>query len=147
MLGLDSANGEEQVNKKKKELVLEIGAAGGSLSVWSVTAKDGARSFFVVRDESTLKDFLDKEDGSGITYYSKTGRLNSFTAALVVLDRYPWHRLYPSFVHQDFIDIVYAAVMSRGGEEEANRWRRILERSKNRVMHDNSSSSCLEKKR
>ena len=135
------------MNEEKKELVLEIGAAGGSLSVWSETDKDGAQFFFVVQDESILKDFLDKEDGSDLIYNSKTGRLNSFAAALNVLDRYPWHRLYPSFVHPGFIDPVCAAVMSRGGEKEASRWRRILQRSKNRIKHDNASCFCSEKKR
>lgn len=40
-------NGDEQ------ELVLKIGAAGGSLSVWSVNAKDGTRSFLVKHPTST----------------------------------------------------------------------------------------------
>jgi len=121
------------MNKNKKELVLEIGAAGGSLSVWLVKAKDGTRSFLVGQDESILKDFLDKEDASGLIYNSKTGQLSSFTAALDVLDRYPWHRLNPRFVHQDFIKPVFTAIMSRGGEKEVNRWRSILERSKNKA--------------
>jgi len=117
-------NGDEQ------ELVLEIGSAGGSLSVWSVNAKDGTRSFLVKRDESTLMDFLDKEDASNFTYDSMTGQLRSFDAALDVLGHYPWQRLYPIFVHRDFIDPVLKAVENRGGEEEANRWRQKLVRSK-----------------
>jgi hypothetical protein len=117
-------------NGDKQELVLKVGAAGGSLSVWSVNAKDGTRSFVVITDESTLKDFLDKEDASGITFKSKTALLRSFADALDVLGRYPWHRLYPLFVHRDFIDPVLKAVVNLGGEEEANRWRFKLERSK-----------------
>ena len=34
-------------NEDKQELVHKIEAAGGSLSVWSVDAKDGTRSFLV----------------------------------------------------------------------------------------------------
>ena len=117
-------NGDEQ------ELVLKIGAAGGSLSVWSVNAKDGTRSFLVKQDETTLKELMTKEDAAGITFKNKTGSLHSFADALTVLERYPWHLLYPMFVHQDFIDPVLTAVMNLGGEKEVNRWRRKLERSK-----------------
>jgi len=114
-------------NGNEQELVLKIGAAGGSLSVWSVNAKDGTRSFLVKQDESTLMDFLNKEDASNFTYNCETAQLCSFDDALAVLGRYPWHRLYPLFVHQDFIDPVLKAVVNLGGEEEANRWRRKLE--------------------
>jgi hypothetical protein len=112
----------------EQELIVKIGAAGGSLSVWSVSAKDGTRSFLVKQDESTLKEFMTKEDTAGITFKNKTGPLLTFANALAVLGRYPWHLLYPVFVHQDFIDPVLTAVMNLGGEKEVNRWRRKLER-------------------
>ena len=114
-------------DEEEQELILQIGAAGGLLSVWSVNAEDGTRSFLVKRDESTLMDFMDKEDASNFNYCSETGQFRSFDDALGVLDRYPWHRLYPLFVHRDFIDLVLKAVENRGGETEANRWRRKLE--------------------
>jgi len=117
-------------NGDGQELVLKIGAAGGSLSVWSVNAKDGTRSFLVKQDETTLKELMTKEDASGISFKSKSGSLQSFTDALAVLGCYPWHLLYPLFVHQDFIDPVLAAVLNLGGEKESNRWRCKLERSK-----------------
>jgi hypothetical protein len=121
-------------NGNNQELVLKVGAAGGSLSVWSVNAKDDTRSFVVITDESTLKDFLDKKDAAGINFKSKTALLSSFDDALNVLDRYPWHRLYPLFVHQDFIDLVLKAVVKRGGEEEVDRWQHKLGRSKTEVI-------------
>jgi hypothetical protein len=73
---------------------------------------------------------MTKEEASGITFKSKTGPLRSFADALTVLGRYPWHLLYPMFVHQDFMDTVLTAVLNLGGEKESNRWRRKLERSK-----------------
>lgn len=117
-------NGDEQ------ELVLKIRAAGGSLSVWSVNAKDGTRSFLVKQDETTLKELMDEEDANGLSFKSETGPLHSFADALIALGRYPWHLLYPVFVHQDFIDPVLTAVVNLGGEKELNRCRRKLERSK-----------------
>jgi hypothetical protein len=113
--------GEEQ------KLILKVGAAGGSLSVWSVNTKDGTPSFVVKTDESTLKEFMDEEDTNGLSFKSKTGSLHSFTDALIVLERYPWHLFSPLFVHQDFIDPVLTAVLNLGGEKESRRWRRKLE--------------------
>jgi len=114
------------MKKNKQELILKVGAAGGSISVWSVSAKDGTRSFVVKTDESTLKELMDKEDANGLSFKSKTGPLHSFADALAVLGRYPWHRLTPVFVHQDFIDPILTAVMNLGGEKEVTRWRRRL---------------------
>ena len=82
------------MKKNKQELILKVGAAGGSISVWSVSAKDGTRSFVVKTDESTLKELMTKEDAAGITFKSKTRPLRSFADALTVLGRYPWHLLF-----------------------------------------------------
>ena len=119
------------MNKRdKQELVLKVGAAGGSLSIWSMNAEDGTRSFLVKQDETTLKELMTKEDASGISFKSKTGSLQTCADALVILGRYPWHLLYPLFVHQDFIKPVLKAVMNLGGEKEVNRWRSKLKRSR-----------------
>lgn len=120
------------MKKRTQELVLEVGAAGGSLSIWLVTAKDGTRAFLVKRNESALRQFMDKEDAKGIRFNSTTGQLHSFTDALIALGRYPWHLLYPVFVHQDFIDPVLKAVMNLGGKKEVARWKRQLEFMKRR---------------
>jgi len=114
------------MKKNKQELLLKVGAAGGTISVWSVSAKDSTRSFVVKTDESTLKELMTEEEAAGIAFKSKTGSLNSFADALTVLGRYPWHLLYPMFVHQDFMDPVLTSVMNLGGEKLANRWQRKL---------------------
>ena len=114
------------MEKNRQELILKVGAMGGSINVWSVNANDGTRSFVVKTDESTLKEFMDAEDAEGISVESETERLHSFADALIALGDYPWHELYPMFVHQDFIDPVLTAVMNLGGEKLANRWQRKL---------------------
>jgi hypothetical protein len=114
------------MKRNKQELILKVGAAGGTISVWSISAKDSTRSFMVKTDESTLKELMTEEEAAGIAFKSKTGALGSFADALAVLGRYPWHLLYPMFVHQDFIDPVLTAVMNLGGEKLANRWQRKL---------------------
>jgi hypothetical protein len=115
-----------KMKHNKQELILKLGAMGGSISVWSVNAKDGTRSFVVKTNESTLKEFMDEEDAEGIGFESETERLHSFADALIALGDYPWHELYPMFVHQDFVDPVLAAVKELGGEKVVTRWRRKL---------------------
>jgi hypothetical protein len=118
------------MKKNEQELILKVGAAGGSLSVWSVNAEDGTRSFVVKQNETVLKGFMDEEDANGLSFKSETVPLLSFADALIALGHYPWYRLSPRFVHQDFIDPVLTAVMNLGGEEELDRWRDRIERSK-----------------
>ena len=114
------------MKKTKLELILEVGAAGGSLSVWSSTNKEGNRSFLVKRDESPLKALMEEKDAKGIKFTSTSGQLQSFADALIFLGQYPWHRLYPMFVHHDFIDPVLAAVMTLGGQKELDRWKQRI---------------------
>ena len=114
------------MEKNRQELILKVGAMGGSINVWSVNANDGTRSFVVKTDESTLKEFMDAEDAEGISVESETERLHSFADALIALGDYPWHELYPMFVHQDFMDPVLAALKELGGEKVVTRWRRKL---------------------
>jgi hypothetical protein len=120
------------MKKNKQELILKVGAAGGSISVWSVNAKDGTQFFVVTTDESTLKEFMNEEDANGLSFKSKTEPLHSFADALTALGKYPWHLLYPMFVHQDFKDVIFTAVMDLGGEKELSRWQRKLEFVKRR---------------
>ncbi len=117
-------------NGDEHELILKVGAMGGSLSFWSVNAKDGTRSFVVKTDESTLQAFMDAEDADGLGFKSETEPLHSFAEALAALGRDPWHLFSPLFVHRDFIDPVLTAVKNLGGKEEVKRWRRKLEGSK-----------------
>ena len=125
-LGEIKEEGHKKMKKNKQELILKVGAAGGSLSLWSVSAKDGTRSFVVKTDESTLKGLMTEEDAEGIAFKSKTAPLHSFADAMIALGHYSWHLLYPMFVHQDFREPVLKAVMNLGGEKLANRWQQKL---------------------
>ena len=118
------------MKKNEPELILKIGGAGGSLTVWLLNAKDGTRSFVVKVNETILEGIMEEEDANGLSFKSETEPLLSFADALVALRHYPWHQLSPRFVHQDFREPVLAAVMKLGGEEEVDRWRDRIERSK-----------------
>lgn len=113
--------------KKKQELILQIGGAGGSISVWSVSGTDGTISFAVGTDESTLKELMDEKDAEGLNFKSKIRLFHSFADALIDLEKYPWYKLSPMFVHQDFIDPILTAIMPLADERDIDRWKYKME--------------------
>jgi len=133
------------MKKNEPELILKVGAAGGSISLWSINSKDGARTFVVTTDESSLKELMTEEDVAGINFESRTALLPSFANALAALGKYPWHRLLPMFVHKDFMDPILTEVMKLGGANEVSRWRRKLEFIRRATRYDQKSAIDIER--
>jgi hypothetical protein len=113
------------MKKNKLELILEVGAAGGTISLWSINTKDSAPSFIITTDESTLREFMDDDDAKGISFKRKSALLHSFSDALVALEKYPWYNLKLLFVHQDYIDPILAAAKKLGAKQKDNFMRRL----------------------
>ncbi len=123
----DDAPGPDRV--EAPEVVREVGGEGGSLTIVGARTADGWR-FRMVRDETTLRALLSKEDRVGLEFWHQTDWVDSFEAALGLLDQYPWHRLYALQVHPDFRPEVWAAVeercrKDRRGEWGRDRWSRL----------------------
>jgi hypothetical protein len=121
-------------SKSKIETILEIGAEGGSLTLFGRKVPNGSWQFCMERNESILKDLLSEEDLEGMTddeFYKKTGWVASFSQALDLLSRYPWHKLYPLKMHPEFRDVVLAEVEKRGGRQCSEDWIQILQMKNN----------------
>ena len=52
----------------QRETILEIGAEGGSLTVFRQRTTKGDWSFTVVRNEETLRGMLSEEDAKGLNF-------------------------------------------------------------------------------
>ena len=76
----------------KSEVILEVGAEGGAITLYGVRDLDGWRYSTSVLDQtpSLLPDEFDEPE---IRKDSEV--VNSWEAALRLIDRYPWHRLSP----------------------------------------------------
>ena len=116
----------------KNEVILRVGTAGGSLTLVGTEAAHGWR-FMMIRDESTLRDLLSEEDCVGLEFQSQSSWVDSWEAALALLDKYPWHLLYPLRVHPHFVTQIWAAVQERLRNDppseqrgELERWRTLL---------------------
>ena len=116
------------------EIVLEIGAEGGSLTILRERIAEGGWQFRVKLNETTLYDMLSEEDRRGMRVedFARTEYAHTFQEALSRVDRYQWFRLCPLDVHPEFLDAVLAEVEKRGGPDEVARWREQL---KSMAMH------------
>jgi hypothetical protein len=109
------------------QIIVDIGAEGGSLTVFGQKNAAGEWKFGEKRDETTLYDSEEDPDGTDFKhFYETTGCILTFGEAIARLDRYRWFRLYPLEVHPEFLDAVLLEVRMRGGEVEEARWRETL---------------------
>jgi len=112
-----------------REIVLEVGSEGGSLTLLRERNADEDWRFRIERNEIELYDLLSKEDrGRTEDYFARTGYVQSFQEALSLLDRYLWFRLYPVQVHSEFLEAVLLEVRKRGGRTAETHWRERLTR-------------------
>jgi hypothetical protein len=106
-----------------RETILEVGAEGGSITLLRENSEDGNGRY----RGSTNETFFDDDDLDGeVLPQSEPQYADSFHAAVVLLDRYPWHRLHPLKVHSDYYAQVLKEVVKRGGLSEETRWRELL---------------------
>jgi hypothetical protein len=111
-----------------QEIILKIGADGGDLTLYGDRTAKGWLFSLSVYDCSPL--MLD-EGGPAIQHTSSC--VTSWADAIVLLDKYPWAKLYPLAVHADFRKQVWSEVKSRlchdGGDQDAlDKWRRVCEK-------------------
>ena len=109
-----------------REIVLEVGAEGGSITLLRERRADENWQFQMKTDETALYDALSEEDRNGMDFVAQTGYVHSFNEALALLDRYQWFSLCPLKVHPELLDAVLLKVRKRGGPTEEARWREEL---------------------
>ena len=102
----------------QSEIIVKVGAEGGNLTLYGVRTGNGWIFSRNVIDQSLLL----LTDGPEIRHTSET--VDSWPEALKLLDEYPWHRLSPREVHQEFRQAVFDGVVERfqrEGEQSPSR--------------------------
>lgn len=92
-----------------RELILSIGAEGGGLRLTGERTQSGWRFFFEASDWSAER--LTEDHSGPVARVEKTA--DSWDGALELISRYPWHRLYPEFVHPEFCERVWIVARAR----------------------------------
>ena len=122
-------------DKKQCEIILEVGAEGGRVTLFGLRTEKGWIFSREVIDQTP--EFIDE---SGIMHTSKA--VDSWSNALKLLDQYPWHSFYPLTIHPEFRERVFNAVVERckaeNGENPINlsNWEQLC-CSADTVLKDN----------
>lgn len=94
------------VDADGKQVIVEVGSEGGSLSLYGIQSPEGWQ-FKVETSEAAL---VDDENDPGMP---ERPWVATWRSALKQLDGYPWTQLYPLSVHPDFRDKVFKALQTR----------------------------------
>lgn len=111
------------------ETILELGAEGGSLSLFGSKSAEGQWRFWTKTDESTMDDLLYEEDLRGLgSLVNASKSVSTLPEAFAVLDKYPWWGMIPLQVHPEFRLAILSEVEKRGTPEEVGSWNsRVLD--------------------
>jgi hypothetical protein len=133
------------------EIIVQVGAEGGSLTIEGKHYGDTGWQFRMVRNEMALYDDCvddDEEPPDIAEFLERTDYLDSLGEALKLFDTYPyWINLYVVAVHPKFVDEVLAEVRSRGGILAEARWREALDRKRSEsefIGYESISASASE---
>jgi hypothetical protein len=113
----------------ESEVILEIGAEGGSITLYGVRTQHGWCFSRKVIDWTP--ELIDEEPINEEPFQRKATIVNSWEAALDLLDQYPWCKLYPISIHPDFRQKVWVALHERlhhnsgTTEFDLKRWREL----------------------
>jgi len=94
-------------------VVLEVGAEGGSLTLIGRENDDGAWRFARITIDQTEALFGEVDVPTTAPDFATLVWVDGWEAGLALMDRYPWVRLSPQYVHPDFVERVRAAVEER----------------------------------
>ena len=102
--------------------ILKIGAEGGGITLFGSQGADSGWTFFTTLVDHTPTLLMGEDARDPIR--RRTVPIVGWENALAFLDtKYPyWPRLSPIVVHVEFRGAVLAAVRTRRGDEEAERW-------------------------
>jgi hypothetical protein len=108
------------------EIILEIGAEGGSITL-SRSRSSNEVWLFSLRAFDCSDDEPQQEADQDSSRVSKLSAAYSWPEAVGLLNRYAsWYRLYPLALHPEFEHYILDEVKKHGGKAEVDRWRRIL---------------------
>jgi hypothetical protein len=94
------------------EVIVEIGAEGGSITLFGQKEVGGDWRFCRCVDDQT-PTFLSDGDGGGPPIEHSSDWVNSWSEAVELLDKYPWVMLSGQSVHPEFRERVWDEVLRR----------------------------------
>jgi hypothetical protein len=110
---------------QKSEIIVQVGAEGGSYSLFGFKDEQGWFFSFESLDQSLAMI------GEGAVAHRTSATFTNFYEAIEAFSAYSWHRLYPVIVHPEFRDMVRKEVYARCADgiddDTLCRWSRLLD--------------------
>lgn len=117
-------------------VVLEVGAEGGSVTLIGREGTDGEWRFARITVDQTEALFGDEDVPITAPDLTSLEWVDGWEAGLSLMNRYPWVRLHPVYVHPEFVERVRAGVEQRlanvderSAERARGNWERRLEQA------------------
>lgn len=108
------------------EIILKIGAEGGSITLYGFRSDHGFQLFSIDTYDCS-DDEAEHEASSDINQISDQNSASSWPDALNLIRRYPsWYRLHPMVLHPDFESRILDEVRNCGGDAALKRWQEAL---------------------
>ena len=119
-------------------VILRVGAEGGDVTLIGRAGEDGAWQFARITVDQTEALFGDEDVPITAPDLTSLVWVDGWEAGLSLMDRYPWVRLHPVYVHPEFVERVRAAVEQRLARESSasdvedlrERWERRFEQAR-----------------
>ena len=107
------ARGSKDHGMRHWEVILELGAEGGSVALYGLETEEG---WVFSRSVSDWSPELIGEE----RIQHNSPLVDSWQAAIALLNDYPWQRLSPLMVHPEFSERVWTAVRNRLTNDRAS---------------------------
>jgi len=107
-----------------REIVLQVGGEGGSLTLVRYPVSDETWEFAIIRDETTLAGFL--EEGEMADLFESQNAISTFDDAIKLMNKYPWQYLFPLAVHPEYVKEVLSIIDRMGDPCAKDRWQHLL---------------------
>lgn len=113
---------------EKNEVIIDVGSEGEGLTLYGLRTSEGW-----VFSRQVIAQTSKVSDGSWNRHAKRP--VKTWSAALNLLDEYPWQHFYPLSVHPDFSAMVYEAVAARFKADVERNPRRLADWTKMCVVH------------
>jgi hypothetical protein len=104
----------------KTEVIVGIAAEGAAITLCGWQDELGRWQFSRDVNDQT-PTLLDEDDGGGPAISHSSARVDTWEAALALLDKYPWAMLAGMEVHPEFRERVWAAITARLSTQQSSR--------------------------
>ena len=107
-------NDKETKETLNAETILEVAGEGGRISLIHLSGmgEGDLSKYFIKTNEIALYDIM-KDLDDNLNYIQSSKIVSTLEEAFFLLDRYPWTKLNPQYIHEDYRHIILHEMQKR----------------------------------